>query len=87
MPVALGKTRFLQETEGEGDIDKRNQALCVLVHGDAAFVGQGVVAESLQLSRLEGYQVGGSLHVILNNQIGFTAMAEETRSTVIVLIL
>jgi 2-oxoglutarate dehydrogenase E1 component len=72
-PIALGKTRFLQ--------DQNENAISILIHGDASFMGQGMVAESLQLSCLNGYQVGGSLHIILNNQIGFTATPQETRST------
>jgi len=73
VPVALGRTRSLQ--------DQSIDAVTILIHGDAAFSGQGVVFESLQLSQLPGYQVGGSLHIILNNQIGFTATPKEGRST------
>ena len=73
VPVALGRTRSLQ--------DQSIDAVPILIHGDAAFSGQGVVFESLQLSQLPGYQVGGSLHIILNNQIGFTATPKEGRST------
>ena len=79
-PIALGKTYYLQNH----DLKKENaldDALAVLIHGDAAFSGQGVVAESLQLSKLAGYHVGGAIHFILNNQIGFSTPVHEARST------
>ena len=82
-PVIQGFTRSSQDARDHPgkpaqDVDR---ALAVTIHGDAAFPGEGVVAETLNLSRLEGYQTGGSLHVIANNQIGFTTEAREGRST------
>ncbi|MBE7454096.1 MAG: hypothetical protein HS111_36195 [Kofleriaceae bacterium] len=53
----------------------------VLVHGDAAFAGQGLVTEVLQLHNLQGYRTGGTVHIVVNNQVGFTASPQETRST------
>jgi 2-oxoglutarate dehydrogenase E1 component len=72
-PVVLGEVRARQ--------DKGEKVSCILVHGDASFMGQGVVAESLNLSKLEGYSTHGTIHVIVNNQVGFTAAPGETRSS------
>ena len=77
-PIALGRTRARQDRCGDRD---RRDILTLLIHGDAAFAGEGVVQESLNLSRLPGYSVGGTLHVVLNNQIGFTTQPNEGRST------
>ncbi len=76
-PVALGRTRAKQDRAG--DIE-RSRGLCLLIHGDAAFAGEGVVQESLNLSQLRGYCTGGTLHVIVNNQIGFTTSPSDARS-------
>ena len=81
-PVVVGASRFLQ-SEFEGakiDHDPR-RAVPVLLHGDAAFPGQGVVAETLNLQGLRGYATGGTIHIIQNNQVGFTTDPEEARST------
>src|SRR5207249_212352 len=65
----------------EGMARAAEDALAVLIHGDASFPGQGVVAETLNLSRLAGYQTGGTLHIIANNQLGFTTDPRDGRST------
>jgi len=77
-PVAMGRTRARQDRHGDY---VRRQVFCLLIHGDAAFAGEGIVQETLNLSELAGYTVGGTLHVVLNNQIGFTTTPEEYRST------
>ncbi|MFA5517020.1 MAG: 2-oxoglutarate dehydrogenase E1 component [Desulfuromonadales bacterium] len=77
-PVVEGKTRARQDALGAGG---SGRVLPVLLHGDAAFAGQGMVAETLNLSQLEGYATGGTLHIVLNNQIGFTTVPENARST------
>jgi 2-oxoglutarate dehydrogenase E1 component len=77
-PVALGRTRAKQDRVGDND---RRQGMTLLIHGDAAFAGEGVVQETLNLSQLKGYTVGGTLHVVVNNQIGFTTCPEEARSS------
>src|ERR671931_687481 len=81
-PVVEGETRACQTNHDtrEWTHDQRS-ALAVLIHGDAAFPGQGVVAETLNLQALPGYSTGGTLHLIANNQIGFTTDPEEGRST------
>jgi 2-oxoglutarate dehydrogenase E1 component len=78
-PVVLGQTRARQRQVE--DADGRRKVVPLLIHGDAAFAGQGIVAETLNLARLKGYWVGGTIHVIVNNQIGFTAGPEEVRSS------
>lgn len=77
-PVVVGKMRAKQLQKK--DID-RKQVMAILLHGDAAFPGQGVVSETLLLSGLEGYETGGSIHIIINNQIGFTTTPEYGRFT------
>ena len=81
-PVVEGRTRA-DQTDRSGPAAKHDidVALPVLLHGDAAFAGQGVVAETFNLARLRGYTTGGTLHLILNNQIGFTTDPREGRST------
>ncbi|KYQ91728.1 oxoglutarate dehydrogenase (succinyl-transferring) [Tieghemostelium lacteum] len=73
-PVAMGKVRAKQFYEGK-------DALCFMLHGDAAVAGQGVVTETLQLSQLTGFGVGGCVHLIANNQLGFTTIPKNGRST------
>lgn len=77
-PVVEGKCRARQDQLGD---DAEQQVLPLLIHGDAAFAGQGIVAETLNLSQLEGYKTGGTLHVVINNQIGFTTLPVDARST------
>ena len=81
-PVVEGRTRALQtDRSGAAGIHDPTVALAVLIHGDAAFPAQGVVAETLNLGALSGYTTGGTLHVLANNQVGFTTDPEEGRST------
>ncbi len=77
-PVVEGKTRARQDAYGSGG---KQQVLPILLHGDAAFSGQGIVPETLNLSQLEGYRTGGTIHVVINNQIGFTTLPSDSRST------
>ena len=79
-PVVLGKVRAKQDQHGDPP-DQRISVLPLLLHGDAAFAGQGVVAECFALSDLKGYRTGGSLHFIVNNQIGFTTYPRYSRSS------
>jgi 2-oxoglutarate dehydrogenase E1 component len=78
-PVVAGKARARQRIRGA--IDERWRVLPLLVHGDAAFSGQGIVAETLNFSQLPGYKTGGTLHLVVNNQIGFTTEPRDSRST------
>jgi 2-oxoglutarate dehydrogenase E1 component len=77
-PVVLGKVRAKQDQRD--DVEK-SKVMPILLHGDAAFSGQGIVAEGLALSELKGYKVGGCIHIIVNNQIGFTTSPRSQRST------
>lgn len=77
-PVAVGLTRAKQDRRADFD---RREAMAVLIHGDASFIGEGIVQETLNLSQLPGYTVAGTLHVVVNNQLGFTTPPEESRST------
>ena len=77
-PVALGRTRARQDRAGDAE---RARGMTLLIHGDAAFAGEGVTQETLNLSQLGAYTVGGTLHVVVNNQIGFTTGPNEARSS------
>lgn len=77
-PVALGRTRAKQDRSSD---TQRERAMTMLIHGDAAFAGEGVVQETLNLSQLRAYRTGGTLHVVVNNQVGFTTSPEEGRSS------
>src|SRR6516162_563649 len=75
--VVLGKVRAKQRQKADTD---RSQTMALLLHGDAAFAGQGLVAETLDLSELKGYRIGGTIHFVINNQIGFTTNPVQSRS-------
>ena len=76
-PVVQGRVRATQDRLGD---ETRDKVLGIVIHGDAAFAGQGVIQESLNLSQLEGYRSGGTLHIVVNNQVGFTTDPDDSRS-------
>eukprot|EP00913_Durusdinium_trenchii_P013421 g12602.t1 len=76
-PVAMGRIRAKQDRHGDTE---RRRGMALLIHGDAAFAGEGIVQESLNLSRLDAYRIGGTVHVVVNNQIGFTTGPQQGRS-------
>uniref|UniRef100_A0A8D3BNQ5 2-oxoadipate dehydrogenase complex component E1 n=1 Tax=Scophthalmus maximus TaxID=52904 RepID=A0A8D3BNQ5_SCOMX len=86
-PVAQGKSRARQQLRKEGDYSPEDsaqpgdQVVCLQVHGDGSFPGQGIVPETLTLSNLPHYRVGGSIHLIVNNQVGYTTPSERARSS------
>ncbi|UFJ42017.1 2-oxoglutarate dehydrogenase E1 component [Brevibacillus humidisoli] len=83
-PVVVGFTRAAQEQRQSAGLPKQDvtRAFAVLIHGDAAFPGEGIVAETFNLSRLRGYHTGGTIHIIANNQLGFTTDSGDSRSTI-----
>ncbi|MBL8628979.1 MAG: 2-oxoglutarate dehydrogenase E1 component [Rhodospirillaceae bacterium] len=76
-PVVLGKVRAKQDQSGD---KSRKENLALLIHGDAAFAGQGIIAECFGFSQIDGYTTGGTIHVVINNQIGFTTTPRYSRS-------
>ena len=76
--IVMGRVRAKQDRYGD---EERERKMAVLIHGDAAFIGEGIVQETFNLSELLGYHVGGTVHVVVNNQIGFTTSPEQSRST------
>ena len=78
-PVVIGRVRAKQLQHN--DTEERDSVLGIVLHGDAAFAGQGIVAETFDFSGLRGYETGGTIHVIINNQIGFTTSPNFSRSS------
>jgi multifunctional 2-oxoglutarate metabolism enzyme len=81
-PVVEGMARAKQDLTGRPSDEAMDRIMPVLLHGDAAFAGQGIVMETLNLAALKGYRTGGTIHIIINNQIGFTTSPEASRSTI-----
>lgn len=81
-PVVEGMARAKQDALKTDKETARDKVLPILIHGDAAFAGQGVVMETLNLADLKGYRTGGTIHIIVNNQIGFTTTPESSRSSI-----
>ncbi len=77
-PVVMGRSRAKQIRMGNGS---KNKVLPIIIHGDAAFAGQGITAEALNMASLAGYNIGGTIHIIVNNLLGFTALPEESNSS------
>lgn len=77
-PVAMGRVRAKQDRRQDLD---RSKVLCLLIHGDAAFAGEGIIQETLNMNQLESTKIGGTIHVVVNNQIGFTTGPLQARST------
>ena len=77
-PIVMGIVRAKQKLKGDAD---RTRTIAVLMHGDASFAGQGIIYETLNMSELPGYTVGGTIHLIINNQLGFTTLPCDGRST------
>lgn len=77
-PVAMGRVRAKQDRRHDLD---RSKVLCLLIHGDAAFAGEGIIQETLNMNQLESSKIGGTIHVVVNNQIGFTTGPMQARST------
>jgi 2-oxoglutarate dehydrogenase E1 component len=78
-PVVLGQARAQIDDEYRGDMTK---CIPILIHGDAAIAGQGIVYECTQMSRLDGYKTGGTIHIVINNQVGFTTDFDDARSSI-----
>ena len=78
-PLVLGSARAQIDDEYDGDLSK---VIPVIIHGDAAVAGQGIVYETVQMSKLEGYKTGGTIHFVINNQVGFTTDFEDARSSI-----
>ncbi len=78
-PIVMGEVRAWQIAKG--DEKEQTQVMPILIHGDAAVAGQGVVYETMQMGKLSGYSCGGAIHIVVNNQIGFTTLPKDSRST------